>query len=156
MNESALPGPAPFEPADRSRAEWTGISADPAGATLVRTELSRWLERHFVLDRDRASDVALAVYEALANAVEAATATDPTMDVHASYDPDDRRLVITVVDRGEWRLAPLVASPAPSHRGRGIPLMRALADHTRIDTNDGGTAVALTWLDIDALGSRTG
>lgn len=136
--------------------DWAGISADPAGATLVRTELSRWLEHHFALDGDRSSDVALAVYEALANAVEAATATDPTMDVHASYDSGRRTLVVTVVDRGEWRLAPLVASAAPSlHRGRGIPLMRALADHTRIDTNDGGTAVALTWRDVDAVGSRT-
>ncbi|BBZ29056.1 anti-sigma regulatory factor [Mycolicibacterium madagascariense] len=136
--------------------EWSGISADPAGATLVRTELTRWLEHHFALDRDRTSDVALAVYEALANAVEAATATDPTMDVHASYDPGDRTLAVTVVDRGEWRLAPLVTSPAPSHRGRGIPLMRALADHTRIDTDDGGTAVRLTWHGVEALDSRMG
>ena len=33
-------------------------------------------------------------------------------------------------------------------RGRGIPLMRALADQTRIDTSERGTQVRLTWANL--------
>lgn len=154
MNESALPGPARLGHADASRIAWAGIAADPSGATHARVELTHWLDSHFTLGADRSSDVVLAVYEALANAVEAAIGNDATFDVHANYDGEHRTLTVTVTDHGEWRSAALVSHPAPSlHRGRGIPLMRALADHTRIDTDDRGTAVALTWNDVMAAGA---
>jgi serine/threonine-protein kinase RsbW len=157
MNESALPGLARLGYADPSRIAWAGIPANPSGATLARMELARWLETHFGLDGTRTGDVVLAVYEALANAVDAAPTTDSTMDLHATHDQEHRTLVVTVSDRGEWGSAPLVTNRAASvHRGRGMPLMRALSDHTRIDTDDDGTAVSLTWKDVTAARTPPG
>ena len=44
--------------------------ADAARAAQIRREFSDWLERYFTLDATKASDVVLAVNEAMANAAE--------------------------------------------------------------------------------------
>jgi serine/threonine-protein kinase RsbW len=152
MNQSVFPRPAGSGHPDPTHVAWAGIPADPHGATWARTTLAQWLGHHLALGDDRTGDVVLAVYEALANAVEAGTSTESTMDLTAAYDTERRTLVVTVIDRGAWPSSPPVSnSAAPVQRGRGLPLMRALADHTRIDTDDGGTAVALTWTDVPAV-----
>ena len=51
------------------------VVADPLSAAEVRREFSDWLRRHFTLDATKASDVVLAVNEAMANAAEYAYAT---------------------------------------------------------------------------------
>ena len=63
--------------------------ADPLSAAQVRREFSDWLGRHFTLDATKASDVVLAVNEAMANAAEYAYATAEhpgAMHVQADYD----------------------------------------------------------------------
>lgn len=51
---------------------------------------------------------------------------------------------VVVEDRGLWR-RPRPEGVLPATRGRGIQLMRALADDTTIDTTAGGTRVSMSW-----------
>ncbi|GAS87619.1 uncharacterized protein RMCB_1715 [Mycolicibacterium brisbanense] len=99
-----------------------------------------------MLDSVKASDVLLAVNEALANVAEFAYVSSPqpgVMHLRADYDPTAAVLTVTVADQGSWRSArPPANNPA---RGRGIPLMRALSDHTIIDSSPVGTEVRLQW-----------
>jgi Histidine kinase-like ATPase domain len=78
-----------------------------------------------------------------------------TIAFTASYDEDIDALAVTVTDRGRWR--PTGTSTAPAHhalRGRGIPLMRALAGEIRIDTSERGTQACLMWTNL--LSAPTG
>jgi anti-sigma regulatory factor (Ser/Thr protein kinase) len=133
------------------------VTAAPEVAAQIRREFSSWLSTHLTLDPTKASDVVLAVNEALANAAEFAyvNAQAPgVMHVRADYDGDTAVLTVTVTDEGVWRIDETgQKNPA---RGRGIPLMRALTDHAVIDSNHAGTEVRLQWRHIDQdCGSRT-
>ncbi|UXA09163.1 ATP-binding protein [Mycobacterium sp. SMC-2] len=136
--------------ADRSRFRRNRVPADPRSAARARAEFALWLETHFTLDSDRFSDLLLAVNEAIANAAEFAycdTSQRGTVDVSASYDRRSDTLTVTVDDRGRWRQQ----LPARYHqqlRGRGIPLMRALAGEVTIDRTPHGTRVTLTWTEL--------
>ncbi|QRY52203.1 ATP-binding protein [Mycolicibacterium septicum] len=133
------------------------VRAAPEDAAQIRREFSSWLSTHFTLDPTKASDVVLAVNEALANAAEFAYVNAPApglMHVRADYDGDASVLTVTISDDGAWRISETDhKNPA---RGRGIPLMRALTDHAVIDSNQAGTEVRLQWRHIDQdCGSRT-
>jgi serine/threonine-protein kinase RsbW len=138
---------ADFEKRDSStRFAHPNVLADAACAAQLRQEFSVWLKRHFAVDATKASDVVLAVNEALANAAEfaySATAQPGAMSLRADYDCAASSLTVTVTDEGAWR----ITEPATrSHsRGRGIPLMEALADQTTIDSTATGTRVSLVW-----------
>jgi serine/threonine-protein kinase RsbW len=120
-------------------------------AAQLREEFAVWLLRYFALDATKASDVVLAVNEALANAAEFAYSTveqPGAMHLMADYDDGTAVLSVTVTDEGAWRIAgPETKSLS---RGRGIPLMRALADQATIDSSSAGTRVRLEWKDIAA------
>jgi anti-sigma regulatory factor (Ser/Thr protein kinase) len=132
---------------DRSRFVRTRVAADARSAARTRADFGVWLERYFSLDHDRFSDLLLAVNEAIANAAEFAyiDATERgTVDVRAAYDGDSDTLAVSVDDRGRWR------QEKPVHyqqqmRGRGIPLMEALADDVAVERTPQGTRVTLTW-----------
>ena len=129
----------------------TGVVADADGAASVRREFSDWLRRSFTLDTTKASDVVLAVNEAMANAAEFAyvTAERPgAMHVQADYDGSAATLTVTVTDEGAWRSA----DPARNElrRGRGIPLMQALADRATVDSSQAGARVRLEWAHVAA------
>lgn len=133
------------------------VTAAPEVAAQIRREFSDWLSTHFTLDSTKASDVVLAVNEALANAAEFAYVDAPApgvMHLRAEYNGDDGVLTVTVTDEGVWRIAETDhKNPA---RGRGIPLMRALTDRAVIESNHTGTEVRLQWDHIDQnCGSRT-
>jgi anti-sigma regulatory factor (Ser/Thr protein kinase) len=125
------------------------ILAAPERAAQLRREFSQWLGTHFTLDPVKASDVVLAVNEALANAAEFAysSAHQPgVMHVRADYDPDAGILTVVVEDEGAWRISDTDhKNPA---RGRGIPLMHALTDRAVIDSTPAGTHVRLQWHNI--------
>jgi serine/threonine-protein kinase RsbW len=125
--------------------------AVPESAAVVRREFSDWLHQHFTLDAAKACDVVLAVNEAMANAAEYAylTADKPgVMQVQAQYDESATTLTVTVSDHGSWRNS----DPATRElkRGRGIPLMQALADRARLDSTPAGTRVCLEWSGVSA------
>lgn len=129
----------------------TDVVADPVHAATVRREFSEWLRRHFTLDAAKTSDVVLAVNEAMANAAEFAYVTlkrPGTMRVQADYDGGAATLTVTVTDEGAWRRAD---SAVPQRkRGRGIPLMHALADRATVDSSQTGTRVCLEWMHVAA------
>jgi serine/threonine-protein kinase RsbW len=117
----------------------------------MRQEFSVWLKRHFTLDPTRVSDMVLAVNEALANAAEFAysTVAQPgAMHLLADYDTGSAVLTVTVADEGAWRIAD--AEKKTNIRGRGIPLMRALADRATFDSTPAGTKVCLEWNHVAA------
>lgn len=71
-----------------------------------------------------------------------------TVDVEAVQNAPESSLTVTITDQGSWR------EPDPATRGRtrgrGIPLMRALADDLTIDTSKLGTTVCLRFDNVRA------
>lgn len=127
----------------------TSTLADAACAAQMRQEFSVWLKRYFALDPTKVSDVVLAVNEALANAAEfayCAVERPGAMHLLADYDSCSSILTVTVTDEGAWRLGD--GKKKQISRGRGIPLMEALADRTTIDSSSTGTTVSLEWNDV--------
>jgi anti-sigma regulatory factor (Ser/Thr protein kinase) len=93
----------------------------------------------------------LAVNEALANAAEYAYASAEgpgVMQIQAAYDDGTATLTVTVTDHGAWRESD--AGAKQLKRGRGIPLMQALADRATFDSSPTGTRVCLEWNQIGA------
>jgi anti-sigma regulatory factor (Ser/Thr protein kinase) len=142
---------------DRSRFARMRVAADALSARRTRVEFRNWLETHFRLGAERLHDLVLAVSEAIANAAEFAYVDAPqhgTIDVSAAYDADSDTLAVRVNDRGRWRHN-ISESATAEHRfrGRGIPLMRALADEAKIEPTPRGTHVTLTWNRLTVPGS---
>lgn len=139
---------------DRSRFVRMRVAADALSANRIRVEFRNWLDRHFTLCAERFSDLVLAVSEALANAAEFAYSDtgdnaggQRTMDVNAVYDANSDTLAVTVKDRGRWRRR---TGTRDNTRGRGIPLMRVLADEADIRGTSHGTQVTLKWTRLTA------
>ena len=136
---------------NRSQFARTDAVADPESAAVIRREFSDWLHEHFTLDATKACDMVLAVNEALANAAEYAYATADcpgVMQVQAHYDDGAATLTVTVTDQGAWRESDAGANQI--RRGRGIPLMQALADRATLDSSPTGTRVCLEWGQVSA------
>lgn len=140
----------PVPTADGDRFIRNDVVADAHNAARVRDEFATWLRGRGDLDRVRFSDVVLAVNEALANTAEFAYLHNGgfgTVDVEAVRD--GATLTITIADQGRWR----ESTPATQSRsrGRGIPLMRALADDLTIDCSPLGTTVCLRFEHVHAI-----
>lgn len=116
------------------RSEWR-LDAAPRSVTAMR-----WWLRAFLgqagLGVEEIDDLVLAACEAAANAVEhAQRPREPFFDVCTEID--DGAVSIVIQDHGLWR-----QSAAPEGRGRGLPLMRALAD-TTVTASSNGTTVTI-------------
>lgn len=140
----------PRPPADGDRFVRNDVAADAHNAARIRDEFATWLRACGDVDRVRFSDVVLAVNEALANTAEFAYLLKGgvgTIDVEAIRDGDN--LTVTIADQGHWR----ESTPATQSRsrGRGIPLMRALADDVTIDSSALGTTVCLRFEQFHAV-----
>jgi anti-sigma regulatory factor (Ser/Thr protein kinase) len=123
-------------------------TADARSVSRLRQDLARWLRTQVTLDREKLNDVLLAVNEALTNSAEFAYRGRPqqgTMTLQVRYDAREGVLLVKVFDHGTWRHV----DPAdqPNTRGRGIPLMRALADDTTISHTPNGTNVQMRFGD---------
>lgn len=136
-----------------------GFSSNgPADAHTVaefRHAIAQWLRENFALDAERLNDVLLAVNEALTNAAEfayVASSKRGRMSVTARYDGTDGRLVAVVADHGTW--LEKETDGQPSTRGRGIQLMRALADRTTIERESTGTKVILEFDDCSLISAE--
>ena len=116
--------------------------ATMAAAAALRRRFRGWIG--VLADDDTADDLALAVYEALANVVDHAylghdVPGEMTLTALASSPPAGGLLLdVTVSDRGSWR-----ECGDPGWRGRGLPLMRRLAESTAVMTDAHGTTVTL-------------
>jgi serine phosphatase RsbU (regulator of sigma subunit)/anti-sigma regulatory factor (Ser/Thr protein kinase) len=113
-------------------AHWPAEKEALAG---VRQLLRRWLYAHGASE-DEIFDITVASQEACANAVEHAYGPGRrTFQIEATYAAGRVRLVIR--DEGRWR------PPRGTHRGRGLPLMRALMEHVDVQHTAEGTTVVL-------------
>ncbi|HEX6754425.1 MAG TPA: SpoIIE family protein phosphatase [Mycobacteriales bacterium] len=123
------------------------LPARPEELAGLREDLRRWLAG-VGATREEVADMLVAAGEACANAVEHAYDGGPgELVVQARLGPG-RELTLTVRDRGHWRTV-----PAPGDRGRGLPLMRALADSVAVAVGEGGTVVTLRrTLGVDRAG----
>ena len=117
----------------------TGIVGQPGPLVEVRHSLQRWAA-HTGLSAPEVADLVLATYEALANAVEHAYPSGGgTVDLVAARTAEGRVLV-TVKDYGRWR------SPGdPGSRGRGLPMIHALAHRAQVQQGAHGTCVQMEW-----------
>ena len=114
-------------------------TATAVNAASARRRLTDWAHQHDV-PPETIADVVYAAYEAIANVVEHAYADgEGSFTLHA--DDTQHQLCVTVSDTGTWT----PPCHTPGWRGRGIPLIRALADSVHIDAGDAGTTVELHW-----------
>lgn len=134
--------------------------ADGSTVANFRDQLHAWLDSAVDLDAERICDIVLATSEALTNAADHAYRADHnsgvvTLELH--YDADNATVTVRVTDEGRW------VEPTPTTvtaiRGRGLHLMRALADACSVDGRADGTSVTLTFHDcpgLEDLASRFG
>lgn len=117
------------------------LPAEARALAGMRRDLSAWLSTH-PLDHVAPDDVVLAVHEAAANATEHAYRGRgaPADDVVVTCHLEDGSLSCAVVDRGGWR-----APSAPGDRGRGLALIRSLADEVEVRSSPSGTTVVMSW-----------
>jgi anti-sigma regulatory factor (Ser/Thr protein kinase) len=88
------------------------------------------------LSPDDLYDLLVAACEAATNAIEhAQQPSEPFVDV--LFDVTDDQVTIVVRDHGRWR-----HGPSGPHRGRGLQMMRTLAE-TTITSDPQGTTVTL-------------
>ncbi|MBB5159832.1 ATP-binding protein [Saccharopolyspora phatthalungensis] len=120
------------------------VPAFPRELLVVRDELAGW-GRSAGLAPDTAEALALACYEAMANVVEHAYAQSGAMDVEAVHVATEGRVQVTVVDRGSW----VPRDGDADARGRGLPLIRRLADEVVVLPGDTGTVVRMSWSTAD-------
>jgi anti-anti-sigma factor len=117
------------------------LAADSTSLRDARDQLRRWLDDEG-LERAEAADIVLAASEALANSAEHAypqgePPSRARVDLEVARDARDG-LTVVVRDRGRWKPPADVA-----HRGRGLPLMRALMDTVDVASDEDGTVVRM-------------
>lgn len=118
-------------------------TADAHTVAAFRHALGGWLDRHVELGEERVADIVLATDEAMANCADHAYRVVDhlgTMTLQIAYYPATTELEVIVVDHGRWLEPSFEVSNA---RGRGILLMRAIADDCAIDVGSEGTTVRL-------------
>lgn len=106
-----------------------------------------WLHATVAVSDERFADVTLAVDEALSNCVDHAyrgRSAGP-MTLELGYDEHRAAVRIYVTDEGSWQEPTSV--PANRFRGRGVILMKALADECTVDGRHHGTTVCLVFGD---------
>lgn len=118
--------------------------ADCDAVAALREVLHTWLDRTVDLDTQRACDIVLCADEAITNVVEHAYrdfigAGLVTLDL--SYHAPTATIEIRVTDQGRWREP--APTPITATRGRGLILMRKLADACTVTGRDHGTSVSL-------------
>jgi anti-sigma regulatory factor (Ser/Thr protein kinase) len=113
------------------------LEARPEELPRLRRRLEAWLAE-FAVEKALAQRIVLSVNEAAANAVEHAYGPGrASFAVHAAAEAE--RVVVEVRDHGRWR------PPRGVDGGRGLLLMRELADVVELAHEDRGTRVTLEW-----------
>ncbi|WP_410567286.1 ATP-binding protein [Amycolatopsis sp. cmx-4-61] len=116
-----------------------GLEATPHQLARLRRQVADWARRAG-LAMGRVPDLVLAVYEAMANVVvHAYEGHAGRLDLSARHH--GHRLTVTVADRGHWEPTPVRGLL----HGRGLPLIRTLADEVSLTASPDGTIVEMTW-----------
>jgi anti-sigma regulatory factor (Ser/Thr protein kinase) len=117
----------------------TGASADRLAE--VRHRFTAWLQAAGVPE-PLATDMLLAINEACTNSVEHAYSghvRPGRMLVHAQLHGSE--VQVRAVDFGSWKTPPA----DPGTRGRGLPLIRAVADRVQVECTPAGTTIDMTF-----------
>jgi anti-sigma regulatory factor (Ser/Thr protein kinase)/anti-anti-sigma regulatory factor len=123
--------PAPFERFDLM------LPAEPASAGVIRQAVRR-LARIAGMEEAREIDFTVAVGEAVNNVIEHAyRAAEGTVRVRGLREAAAVR--VSVIDTGTWR-----AARPPDGGGRGLALIRDLADFVDMQQTPEGTIIAIT------------
>ncbi|GAA4539891.1 ATP-binding protein [Pseudonocardia xishanensis] len=147
MNLQGLPGggsAAPPTPGATGATEELRVvrTATPDALAGLRSVVSTWA-RGVGLPADVLVDLLLAVGEAAANVVDHAYRSGPPgpLEVELGVRPRGRGRVVAarIVDRGRWRPSDV----SGRDRGRGLPMIRALAQHLDVAARPNGTEVSL-------------
>jgi PAS domain S-box-containing protein len=114
--------------------------ATPDRLASVRARLDLWLRAAGTPDALRA-DVVLAVGEACTNSIEHAYRDDThgTVHIEAGFEGDE--IHVRVVDFGSWKTPPT----DPGTRGRGLRLIKAVAESVALSPTSTGTTVEMTF-----------
>ncbi len=127
------------------------IPAHSEFLSLVRAVVATAAALDPRLGDERIEDLRLAVSEATTNAIESHAQLGSEERIAIRCDLGEDRIEVEVQDHGEG-FDPDTLSPLPPptdplrleyEHGLGLPLMRVLADETRIRTGADGTAVSL-------------
>jgi serine/threonine-protein kinase RsbW len=127
--------------------------ADGDAVGGLREVLHAWLDRTVDISAERACDIVLATDEAVTNAVEHAYrdfAGAGLVTLDLSYHAPTARIEIRVTDQGHWREP--APTPITATRGRGLILMRKLADACTVAGRTDGTSVSLLFHRCHGLG----
>jgi serine/threonine-protein kinase RsbW len=127
--------------------------ADAETVTAFRDLVRDWLNSTVQLDDERITDIVLATDEALANCAEHAyrgQQTTGVMTLNMSCARPESAVKVLITDHGRW-IEPDTA--ANNLRGRGLILMRALADDCTVQVDRYGTSVCLHFHDCPAFGA---
>jgi anti-sigma regulatory factor (Ser/Thr protein kinase) len=117
-----------------------GLSGEVSRLSFIRADIESWAKAAG-MSEDGADDLVLATYEALTNAAEHAYESGRwTVDLVVVRTPE-ARIVVSVRDRGRWRPPPA----DPGFRGRGMTMMRSLADEIDVRSDADGTSVLMWW-----------
>jgi serine/threonine-protein kinase RsbW len=112
-----------------------GVRATAGNLPVLRDEVDEWA-RAAGLEDGIVESLALATYEAMANAVEHACGV---LDVDAVLSGTGVEVAVT--DHGTWR-AP---DESDGQRRRGLPLVERLADEAVVTSGEHGTRVQMRW-----------
>lgn len=128
------------------------VAAESERLPEVRRGLSSWAER-IGMSAEQVEALTLASYEALSNAAAHAYApcVDGTIEVAASYQPESALVQVTVTDNGRWRRE---RSTREGIGGRGLMLIRSLAEHAEVHAGATGTTVCMSWTVRSAAATR--
>jgi serine/threonine-protein kinase RsbW len=119
-------------------------NADGNVVAGLRQALREWLASSVDISAERVCDIVLATDEALTNASEHAYrdfAGSGALTLELSYDAPAATIEIQVTDQGHWREP--APTPITATRGRGLILMKKLADACTVDGRVDGTSVSL-------------
>lgn len=106
----------------------------------VRRAVENWAE-HAGLPADLIEQLALACYEAMANVVEHAYAGVAPGLLSVQVSVSSGLVAVLVEDQGKWR----VPDSGTGFRGRGLLLIKGLADEVTVTAAEHGTAVRMRW-----------
>ena len=117
------------------------VDADPTRLAPLRRTVDAWCHA-CGLGPDAHSDLQLTVGEAVTNAIEHAYLTGPVPGWSAVVDVTlalraDGAVAVEVTDHGAWKQPPI----DPGYRGRGIALIRELAEEVSVEPSSDGTVV---------------